>query len=141
MPSKLEELEYWDVDPSGELDAGGRLQDLRSREAVEQALKLWIVSIRGEILRRPTKGGYITQWLYKPMSEDTAGRIQDSIRSGLQDDFPLSIKLRNLRVTPQYERSTYRVELLVWIPIISDTASVDVDVRSLSGSPEFEDND
>mgnify|MGYP006424737643 CR=1 FL=1 len=141
MSNRTQELEYWDIDATGELDPGGKVRTLGSREAVEQALKLWVVSIRGEILRRPTKGGYITQWLYKPLSSDTAGRIQDSIRNGLRDDFPVKVRIKNIRVTPQYERSTYRVQLSIQVPIIQDIAEVDVDIRSLSGSPSIEDNE
>lgn len=132
MAQVVEDLDYFDIDLQGQLDENGALRVLGNAEAVQNALIMWIVSIRGEILRRPGKGGYVTQWLHKPMSQDRAESIRDAISNGMAEDFPLTVRIRSIRVTPQYEKSSYRIQLIAWIPALRQNASLDLNVNSLT---------
>jgi len=141
MSTVVEDLDYFDLDIFGRTNRNGELRTLSNVEAVKNALMLWIVSIRGEILRRPRKGGYVTQWLLKPVSPDRAQSIRDAILQGLQDDFPLTVRVRSLDVEPLYGRSAYRVELIAYIPVLKERIEVDVNVNSLMNSFPEENGD
>lgn len=128
----VEDLDYFDIDLQGQLDENGALRTLSNAEAVQNALIMWIVSIRGEILRRPGKGGYVTQWLHKPMSQSRAESIRDAIANGLAEDFPLTVRVRSISVTPQFEKSSYRIQLIAWIPALRQNSDLDLNVNSLT---------
>ena len=49
---------YKDYSIDADLTSTGALKVLEGRDAITNALKLWISSFRGEVMRDPSKGGY-----------------------------------------------------------------------------------
>jgi len=102
---------------------------LENAEAVENALKLWLVSFKGDIVRRPDAGGYITQWLFKPMTEDTRFDIKTAIRIGLEREFVPNIKIDSIKVTPDYNQEIWNIEIYGWVPAIQEEIHVIENLR------------
>lgn len=106
---------YKDYSYDAQIDNVGELVVLSDRAAIENALKLWLYSFKGERIRRPTYGGYVTRWIFSPLNEDTAETIDMAIRQGLENDFSPKLSVKYLSVTPDYENDAWIIKLKVTI--------------------------
>lgn len=95
----------------GETDNNGSLKLLQTPEAIENAFRAWLVSSRGEIIRRPDRGGYLKQQLSKPMNSDRLEVIRAAIMNGLEQDFIPYIEVESLILTPDYANRKLNIEL------------------------------
>lgn len=111
-------MEIFDYSLYGEVNNSGTLKELGPQEALENAFLMWIVSYRGEIIRKPTRGGYVIQWLCKPMNDDTAELIRQSIEDGLAEDFYPTINIVSLTVVPDYDNRCWTITLKGYCPAI-----------------------
>lgn len=102
---------------------------LEDIEAIENALKLWLMSFQGERIRRPDDGGYITKWLFKSIDEDTAFDIKNAIRIGLEREFIPRINIDKIIVDPDYTRESWRIEIYGYIPSIQKEVYVIENLR------------
>lgn len=98
-------------------------------EAVENALRLWLVSFKGDTIRRPDAGGYVTQWIFKPMDEDTAFDIKTAIRVGLEREFSPNIVVHKITVIPDYVNMSWTVEISGWVPVLQEEIYVIENLR------------
>src|SRR6056297_2155823 len=96
-----------DYDYRGGFDNKGFIKTLYDKEVVENALKLWIASARGDIVRLGGYGGYILNALFKPMNEETVSDLRFDIELGLVNNFVPFVVLKELIVTPDYEQKEY----------------------------------
>jgi phage baseplate assembly protein W len=128
----MEQKFYVDYSSIGEIESNGHLRLLTGQEAVENALRLWIASFRGEIIRRPELGGYIIQWLMKPLSDDVAIRIREAIEDGLYEDFQPRVMIRRLDIVPNYERDYWKIELEGYCPAIKDNINLSEKLRRIA---------
>jgi len=83
-------------------------------KAIQNALRLWITSYKGDTLRQPSKGGYVTRWLFKPMTEYTKESITLAIQEGILNDFKNELAVKNLIVEPNYEKKYWKISLDVY---------------------------
>lgn len=102
---------YIDYAYDSELTTSGDLITYQGYEAVRNALILWLYSLRGERNRLPEWGGYVTRWLFKPISEDTAENIQMSIMMGLREEFSPSLSIEQVSVVPNYNEDCWYIEI------------------------------
>lgn len=123
--------QVFDLGMFGELTPTGELQIFKNSEAVYNALRVWVGSFRGEILREASRGGYVTPWLMKPMTEENTRNLREAILDGLYEDFFPSLTVRSLIVTPDYNRAIWRIELEAYAPYIRETISFDEELRRI----------
>lgn len=102
---------YKDFPYDAQMDLNGNMIVLENYEAVQNSLRLWLYSMRGERIRRPTYGGYVTRWLYKPLNEDTRENIQYAILTGLREEFYPTITVSEVNVTPDFENESWTIEI------------------------------
>ena len=94
----------------------GNIPVLTDQEALVNAINLWISSFKGERLYRPKEGGIIAGNLLKPMSEERAQDIKDELIDGLSYQFNPAIAVSECKVTPDFERNTYWIEITGFCP-------------------------
>lgn len=123
---------YADYSSTGEIEANGNLRLLVGSEAVENALRMWMTCFRGEMIRRPDIGGYVVQWLMKPLSEDVGIRIKEAIEDGLYEDFQPRVQITSLVVTPNYEKEYWKIELEGYCPAVKEEFSLSEKLRRLA---------
>lgn len=111
VTTSLSGQKYIDFPFDAQIDSGGNMIILENYEAVKNSLRLWLYSLRGERIRRPTYGGYVTRWLYKPINEDTRQNIQYAILTGLRDEFSPTLTVTELNVTPDFETESWIIEI------------------------------
>jgi len=108
-----------DFAASGKSDTQGNIPVLKNLDALNNAIKLWLGSFRGERLYSPRKGGPIIEFLLKPMSEDVAKDMETRIREGLKNDFVPSVKVYKCTVDPDYANSQYVVNIVGYCPALN----------------------
>ena len=102
---------------------------LEDVEAIENALRLWLVSFKGDSIRRPNAGGFVTQWLFKSMTEDTAFDIKTAIRVGLEREFAPNIVIDKITVDGDYTRESWRIEIKGYVPALQEEIYVIENLR------------
>lgn len=109
---------YWDYDSLARKDHNGQIRIYRNIQAVDNALRNWLRSLEYEYIRRPGKGGPLIPYLTKPLDEDRASDIEDTLRSGLLYDFFPAINRTTVKVTPNYEKNYYEITIKGYVPEI-----------------------
>jgi hypothetical protein len=123
---------YKDYSIDADLTSTGALKVLEGRDAIANALKLWISSFRGEVMRDPSKGGYVTRWLMKPISETTAVAIKRAILDGLNDEFYPVLIPSVVEVIPNYEREYWEIHIEAYSPEFRETINMIENIRKLT---------
>jgi hypothetical protein len=123
---------YKDYSIDADLTSTGALKVLEGRDAVTNALKLWISSFRGEVMRDPSKGGYITRWLMKPISETTAVAIKRAILDGLNDEFYPILIPSIVDIIPNYEREYWEIHIEAYSPEFRENINMIENIRKLT---------
>ena len=123
---------YKDYSIDADLTSTGALKVLEGRDAITNALKLWISSFRGEVMRDPSKGGYITRWLMKPISESTAIAIKRAILDGLNDEFYPVLVPSVVEVIPNYEREYWEIHIEAYSPEFRESINMIENIRKLT---------
>jgi len=103
--------EAFDFSLFGGLDKNGNIKKLEGKEAITNALKSWLLSKRGDYIRRPNEGGFLYNWLCKPMSDYNTKRILSSLQIGITYTFAPRIIIETLEVIPNYGRKIYTINL------------------------------
>lgn len=122
---------YKDYSMDAEVDTEGVLVVLSGKEAVENALRQWITSFRGEYIRNPQKGGYVTYWLLKPLNDDTQRAIREAILEGIYEDFTPQIVVKNLTVVPNYTNLSWEISLEAYSPTVKESINIYEELRHL----------
>lgn len=122
---------YKDYSIDAELETTGALKILEGREAITNALRQWISSFKGEIIRDPDRGGYITRWLMKPLSEDTALAIKRAILDGFVDEFYPVLIPNLIEVIPNYEREYWEIHIEAYSPEFRESINMIENIRRL----------
>ena len=119
----------YDIDIEGGIDTQGNIKEVFGAEAIQNAIKAWLVSYENEALRGAYQGGYVTQWLVKPMTSFASDSIAHSIRDGFEQDFSPTAQLRGLQVTPDYDKRRWRIYIMVYIPVYKIITELDVYIK------------
>ena len=125
------ETSVYDLNILGEVDEKGQIIELYNKEAVENSIIVWLTSYQTDILRNPGRGGYLTRYLSRPMSDDNKQSMFDSLIDGFNQDFNIVLKLISLRIDADYENKIWNIYVEAYIPDIKDTIFVTTALRNL----------
>lgn len=126
----MDNVNYIDTDIRGLIDNSGNLVTLTGTEAIKNSIIVWLTSFRNDILRSPGKGGYLTQHLYKPMSEYNRDLIRDSIIDGLYQDYFPSVRINSIQVVPEYEKKEWTIYLDIYVSEIKEEVTMSTTVKN-----------
>lgn len=130
MGMKQFEPHIFDYDYRGTVDVKGNLKQLWGKDALDQSLKMWIASMKGESIRNPNRGGFLLAWLLKPITETTVEDIKMTIRDGIYQDFRPYLRIIDLVVEPNYEKRYWYIELKVYSPDLKVQTTVSERVKA-----------
>jgi hypothetical protein len=120
-----------DFPADGQTDGQGQLPVVKDLQALNNAIKLWLGSFRGERLYHPAKGGPIVGYLLKPMSEESAEDMKFSITQGLLVDFTPSVTVTKCEVIPNYELKQYEVVVVGYCSALNSDVYYQDSINSL----------
>jgi len=123
--------EIYDTDLQGRVDSSGIIYQYYGKEAVQNSIILWLTSFKEDIIRNSGHGGYLTQYLYKPMSPQNRTNIIESLVDGFNNDYVPSAQLNSIKVTPDYENNQWIIDLNVYISVIKEIVSVSTTINNL----------
>jgi hypothetical protein len=112
-------------------ETSGALAESWNRDAFINSLKIWLASFSGESMHAPSRGGYLTQFLMKPMSEANLEHMKDTIRVGLTNDFTPKVKVSYVQVIPHYKERFWEVNVSVYSPDLKQQIDMSEQLRSL----------
>lgn len=121
----------FDYNVIGGLDTEGNIKTLTGKEAVINSLKVWLLSKTNDYIRKPGKGGYLYNWLCKPMSENVQRRIISSLRIGLDQDFYPRLIVKSLQVIPNYEKRYWTIIITGYVPSAKETIDFEQNFSSI----------
>ena len=122
----------YDVDYQGKITADGAITEYWEEDALNVALKLWLASSAGDIIRNPTRGDYLSQYLLKPMSEVDVSLMQMSLRDGLAQDFDIDLEIVELKIEPDFVNRTWKFYMEVYAPILKLRTVVDEQIKAVT---------
>jgi len=120
----------YDLNYKGGIDAYGHVKEDWGANALNNAILIWLASYRGEAIRNPNSGGYITQWLMKPMSEANVPSIKMSIKDGIEQDFFPVLTINEISVTPNYSQSYWSIYLDVYSSDLKIRTTVSANIKN-----------
>ena len=126
------ETKFKDYPMDAELTVNGVLRTLEGKDAIANALRQWISSFKGEVIRQPDKGGYISRWLMKPITEETALAIKRAILDGLTDEFTPALIPQVIEVIPHYEQQYWEIHVEAYSPEFRESINVMENIRKLA---------
>lgn len=126
----MDTINFIDTDIRGQIDESGNLVTLTGIDAIKNSIIVWLTSFRNDILRSPGKGGYLTQHLYKPMSEYNRELIRDSITDGLYQDYFPAVRINSILVEPNYEKKEWTIYLDVYVSEIKEEITMSTTVKN-----------
>jgi len=130
MGIKQFEPHVFDYDYKGRIDTKGNLKQVWGKDCLTQSLKLWIASLEGEAIRNPNRGGFLLEWLLRPIQETSIEDIKMTIKDGLYQDFRPYLRIMNLTVEPDYEKRHWYIELKVYSPDLKVQTTVSERVKA-----------
>lgn len=113
-----------------EKEENGQLLTLGTIGSVENAFRMWLVSQRGEIPRAPSKGGFLVQWLNKPLTPENGEELRATIIEGLEIDFYPNIRVERLSVEPNYRGKYWEIHLIGLVPEFKERIDTFARIRS-----------
>ncbi len=120
----------YDYDISGKVGLSGDILQVWEQDALINSLKMWISSRRGGIIREPTRGGYLIDWLTKTMSETNIENLEMSIRDGIDQDFSPHLQIINLIVSPDTKKRQWNIYMEVFSPELKLRAVLDERIKA-----------
>lgn len=110
MAVRTKDIIYKDFPIAREVTSQGEMKTYTNSDALSNAIKIWLVSAKGEKIRA-TSGGYLLPYIGKPLDDDYARRIASRIVQGLREDFSPPIVVMDIKVIPD----TYNRRWLIGI--------------------------
>ena len=120
----------YDTDINGGTDSNGQILQAWGSDALSNAILMWLISFKGDVIHDPSRGGYFTQWLFKPMIAKNIDKMKMAIRDGLEQDFIPKLQLKALDIVPNYTKRYWGVYMEVFSPALKLNATVDAKIKN-----------
>lgn len=121
----------YDFDYQGGLTNQGAIKEVWNEEALNNSIKMWLASYTNEVVRRPGVGGRLTSLINTPMNQADVDAISAGIELGITTDFRPFVRLKNLKVTPDYENRTWSIYMEIYSPDKGIYTTVSEKIRNL----------
>lgn len=119
----------YDTALDGSVDDQGEIKQVWGQSALVNSLKMWIASYNGDVIGDPSRGGYVTRLLMKPMRTVKVDEILHAVRDGLEQDFEPKLRIRSLSLVPDLENRAWRFYLEVYSADLNEIAVVDEQIK------------
>lgn len=121
-----------DLDYRLKVTPGGTIQVVTGSDVIKQSIKAIISTIPGERVRLPEFGSYVYAMLFEPMSPSTARAIARSIETAIER-FEDRVTINQIDVNPDYDNSTYHVQINYSNLVTGRRDSMDATMRAMGG--------
>lgn len=119
----------YDIIYSG-TNANKELTEVWNREAFMNSLRIWLASFSGEVIHNPGRGGFLVQFLMKPMTQVNNDIMSEAIRVGLINDFTPRVTVNYVQVVPNYEKRYWEINVSVYSPDLKENLTLSEKIKS-----------
>lgn len=88
----------YDYSIAGGFDVNGQVTKVYNDEALNQAIGIWLRLKQGEMLYKPTLGGYTYSFVTKSLSEEGRLALKEFLIIGIENDFTPKLNILQLSV-------------------------------------------
>ncbi len=117
---------YQDIDIYGELNPNGELKTYAGKDAIKNALQLWLSSKKGEYLLNPGLGGPLDTFSFKTMNEESLTILRFQLMSAIDTEFAPAIRLTNVLFNPDFQNRILEIILAYQIEETGEQGEVTV---------------
>ena len=117
---------YQDIDIYGELNPNGELKTYAGKDAIKNALQLWLSSKKGEYLLNPGLGGPLDTFSFKTMNEESLTILRFQLMSAIDTEFTPAIRLTNVLFNPDFQNRILEIILAYQIEETGEQGEVTV---------------
>lgn len=121
---------YSDAHKTLKINPSGNVDIKYDEAAIIQSIEMIFATVSGERVRSPI-GSALIRLLFQPISDDTARDIHTMIHRDITQ-FEPRVEIRQLRVTPNYDRNYYDVQVQLRIKKIKRPLLFETRLRSLT---------
>ena len=111
MDKSQKDIIYLDYFRKKKITRNGDLKEIINNEALEQAIKIWVTSQKGEKIRT-TGGGVLMPFIGKTLDEENADRLKQVLKQGLEESFQPNITIVDLKVIPNVEKKLWEIYIV-----------------------------
>ena len=123
--------EIFDLSLDGTISANGEIENYEGVEALQNAIKLFLTSFQADCIRNYGAGGFLTQYLSKPMSNQTAESMRIAIRMGFERMFKPQVNVSEISAIPNQQKRYWEISMKGYCPAIKDNIEVSFFAKSL----------
>lgn len=127
----MEKFDIFDTDILGKKDANGNVSQYYGKDALTSSLTNWLTSFQGDVIRAPNRAGYLTRYLYKPMSDTNKRNMVEAIIDGIHQDYYPTVKIDTIEIFPDYENKTWEINLSVYSYLLKENTDVSLKLKNL----------
>lgn len=109
--NKFSDVVYSDFPIIKQTINSGELKTYKNSDALSQAIKIWLVSAKGEKLRSNT-GGILTPYIGKLIDDNLRKKIKQEIQDALLYEFSPPITILNLEVEGDGGNQDIRINIV-----------------------------
>lgn len=109
--NKFSDVVYSDFPIIKQTINSGELKTYKNSDALSQAIKIWLVSAKGEKLRSNT-GGILTPYIGKLIDDNLRKKIKQEIQDALLYEFSPPITILNLEVEGDGDSQDIRINIV-----------------------------
>lgn len=122
----------FDTSLYGGTDSTGAINQVFGKDAISNAVILWLTSKKGDVIRNPEKGGVVFDYLTKPLSDVNADSMRTVIFASLETDFEPQVIVDAVEVTPDYEKRKWIVNIELYSPTYKTEVTVNTALKNLN---------
>ncbi len=113
----------YDIAVEGYSPSSTGVEEVLNKDALETALRLFLLASPGDYLGYPDKGGWLTQHLTKPMRLIDVIDAQTSITLALQNDFQPSLQVYSVQVIPDWVNLVWNISFTWTCPSLKTSGA------------------
>ena len=98
-----------DHDLDGGTDTKGNVKQVYDDDAIQNALKLWLSSLKGDYIGKPNEGGVLYQFICKPMNEVNLIQFETLLSNSILEHFYPDMEITNIQVEPHYDKRYWKI--------------------------------
>lgn len=123
-------VDVFDYDIVCSIDESGNISQYTGKYAIQSSIINWLTSFKGDIRNNPTRGGYVTSNLYKPMNEENKKNLEYSIIDGFYQDYYPQVKIEKLEVVANYDLKQWEIYLSVYSYLVKESTDISLTLKN-----------
>ena len=121
----------FDMAINGHFTPEGSMAYLTNSEALGNAIKVWLCTPRGDLVRNSQKGSFVYEYMNVPMTKENANALKSDITNALLNDFQPPLQVITLDVQPDPVKRKWMISGSFYSRTYNLSASLDIKLATV----------